>query len=115
MWKQSSLRKHFNAKHGKVKCLECGKEFKSLYELKMHQSNIHAQKINQTKKLNVNCPICKKDFRTLSMLCDHFNDIHVEKEKGSKCYDDNFQTWLDMFKQDHERLMESDDSSSDTE
>ena len=84
----------------------------------MHLNNEHIHKNNQndkTKKLSGNCPICKKDFKTLSVLCDHFNNIHVEKEEGSECYNDNFQTWLDMFQQDHQRLMESDDNSSDAE
>ena len=102
--KSSTLRKHINTKHRKVKCLECGEGFKSLTYLQMHLNNDHIQKNNQddkTRKLSGNCPICKKDFKTLYVLCDHFNDIHVEKEEGSECYNDNFQTWMDLFQLDH--------------
>ena len=40
--KNSSLRKHINTKHLKVKCLECGERFKSLTELQrgcLHPDN----------------------------------------------------------------------------
>ena len=104
--------------HRKVGCLECDEGFKSSTKLQMHLNNDRTQKNNQehsTKKLCVNCSIYKKYFKTFSKLCDYLYDAHVKKENGSDCYDDNFQTWLDMFQQDHQRLMELDDSSSNTE
>ena len=116
--KSLTLRKHINTNHIKVKCVEGGEGFKSSTDLQTHLNNDHIQKNNQddkTRKLSGTCPICKKHFKTLFVFCDHFNHIHVEKEEGSECYNDNFQTLLDMFQQDHQRLMESDDSSSDTE
>ena len=72
----------------------------------MHHNNDHIQKNNQddkTRKPSGNCPLCNTDFQTLSVLCDPFNHIHGEKEEGYECYNDNFQTWLDMFQEDHQR------------
>ena len=54
--KKSSVRKHITTKHGKVKCLECGKDFKSSNELKC------------TKKITMNRRITRQRNLMLTVL-----------------------------------------------
>ena len=56
---------------GRIKCLQCGKNFSS-------QSNANRHyKLNHQSTVQVGCPICKKVFRNKIYQENHLRNIHA--------------------------------------